>query len=237
METPREEIANLAIDLVLNMSYLNVTPRLKKDPASLHDKFIKNFYSRLEDNCQKSVNNQDAINEGSELEASCVEVKNSLNINATNPNSNTKTLTSVAISKVMGGLTLPSKGLKLQKIRRLLLLAEKYITSIEVLFDGTRTIPPHAASFYGRPITLTIKLESPRRDEFDLDSHTNESVAEVKLRIAAKLKQDVGQLKVVSVGEGEEGDTGVSDSRLLYQVMPASHWTVFIVLPPHWSMF
>ena len=237
METPREEIANLAIDLVLNMSYLNVTPRLKKDPASLHDKFIKNFYSRLEDNCQKSVNNQDAINEGSELEASCVEVKNSLNINATNPNSNTKTLTSVAISKVMGGLTLPSKGLKLQKIRRLLLLAEKYITSIEVLFDGTRTIPPHAASFYGRPITLTIKLESPRRDEFDLDSHTNESVAEVKLRIAAKLKQDVGQLKVVSVGEGEEGDTGVSDSRLLYQVMSVSHWTVFLVLPPHWSMF
>ena len=218
METPREEIANLAIDLVLNMSYLNVTPRLKKDPASLHDKFIKNFYSRLEDNCQKSVNNQEAINEGSELEASCVEVKNSLNINATNPN-NTKTLTSVAISKVMGGLTLPSKGLKLQKIRRLLLLAEKYITSIEVLFDGTRTIPPHAASFYGRPITLTIKFESPRREEMELESHTNESVAEVKQRIAAKMKQEVSQLKVISVGEGEESDSGVADSRLLYQVI------------------
>ena len=226
METPREEIANLAIDLVLHMSYLNVTPRLKKDPASLHDKFIKNFYSRLEDNCQKSVNNQDAINEGSELEASCVEVKNSLNINATNPN--TKTLTSVAISKVMGGLSLPSKGLKLQKIRRLLLLAERYITSIEVLFDGTRTIPPHAASFYGRPITLTIKFESPRRDEFELESHTNESVADVKTRIAAKMKLEVGQLKVISVGEGEEADAGVLDSRLLYQVgsQEAQTWTV-----------
>ena len=226
METPREEIANLAIDLVLNMSYLNVTPRLKKDPASLHDKFIKNFYSRLEDNCQKSVNNQEAINEGSELEASCVEVKNSLNINATNPN--TKTLTSVAISKVMGGLNLPSKGLKLQKIRRLLLLAEKYITSIEVLFDGTRTIPPHAATFYGRPITLTIKFESPRRDEFELESHTNDSVAEVKHRIANKMKQDVSQLRVVSVGDGEESDSSISDSRLVYQVgsTEAQTWLV-----------
>ena len=179
METPREEIADLAIDLVLNMSYLNVTPRLKKDPASLHDKFIKNFYSRLEDNCQKSANNQEAVQEGCELEASCVDVRNSLNINATNPS--TKTHTSVAISKMMGGLTMPNKGLKLQKIRRLLLLAERYITSIEVLFGGQRIIAPHAATFYGRPITLTVKFESPRRDELQLESHTNDTPADTQL--------------------------------------------------------
>ena len=217
MESPREEIANLAIDLVLNMSYLNVTQRLKKEPATLHDKFIKNFYSRLEENCQKSGVSQDAVQEGCELEASCVEVKNNLNINTVNPN--IKTLTSVSISKVMVGLTLPSKGLKLQKIRRLLLLAERYITSIEMLFDGKRSILPHAASFYGRPITLTIKFESPRRDELELESHTNESVGQVKMRIAAKLSMDVSQVSIVSINTGEEVEhDNIVESKLLYQV-------------------
>ena len=31
------------------MSYLHVTPRLKKDPTALHNRFIKNCYSRLEE--------------------------------------------------------------------------------------------------------------------------------------------------------------------------------------------
>ena len=228
METPRDEIAELAVDLVLNMSYLNVTPRLKKEPASLHEKFIKNFYARLESTCQNSDNNSEAVLEGCELEASCVEVKNSLTINSPLPSS-TKTLTSVSISKVMGGLTLPNKGLKLQKIRRLLLLAEKYITSIEVLFDGKRTILPHAASFYGRPLTLQVRLES-RREEFELESHTNESVGEVRQRIAERLKVEVGKVTVVSVGCGgdvEEVGGNFADTKLLYQLGAETQtWTV-----------
>ena len=235
MESPKDEIADLAVDLVLNMSYLNVTPRLKKEPASLHEKFIKNFYARLEDTCQNSGNNQEAVLEGCELEASCVEVKNSLTLNSPlpTPGSSTKTLTSVAISKVMGGLTLPNKGLKLQKIRRLLLLAEKYINSIEVLFDGKRTIQPHAASFYGRPVTLQVRLESPRREEFELESHTNESVAEVRQRIAERLKVEAGKVSVVSVGGGggaevEELGGNLADTRLVYQLgsTETQTWTV-----------
>ena len=228
MESPRDEIADLAVDVVLSMSYLNVTPRLKKEPASLHDKFIKNFYARLEDTCQNSDDNQEAVLEGCELEASCVEVKNSLTINSPLPSS-TKTLTSVSISKVMGGLTLPNKGLKLQKIRRLLLLAEKYITSIEVLFDGKRTILPHAASFYGRPLKLQVRVES-RREEFELESHTNESVGEVRLRIAERLKVEAGKVSVVSVGGGgevEEAGGNFADTRLLYQLGTETQtWTV-----------
>ena len=124
----------------------------------------------------------------------------------------------------MSGISLPNKGLKLQKIRRLLLLAEKYITSIEVLFDGKRSIVPHAASFYGRPITIQIKFELPRRDEFELESHTNESIGDVKKRIADKMKLDVGQLTIVSVNvgdydaQGDEGDNHFADNKLVYQV-------------------
>eukprot|EP00090_Calanus_glacialis_P047045 TRINITY_DN9530_c0_g1_i3.p1 TRINITY_DN9530_c0_g1~~TRINITY_DN9530_c0_g1_i3.p1 ORF type:complete len:2633 (-),score=502.34 TRINITY_DN9530_c0_g1_i3:271-7929(-) len=225
-ETPKEEIANLAIDTVLNMSYLHVTARLKKEPGNLHDKFIKNCYSRLENVCQKSENNHDAVLEGCELETSCSEVKNSLSVNSPISSAvanTTKTLTSISVSKVMG-LSLPNKGLKLQKIRRLLLLAEKYILSIEVLFDGKRTILPHAASFFGRPLNIRVKAESPKKDEFELNSHTNESVGDVKARIAERLKVDVAKLSIVSVEtRGEEDEVTLEDGkgpdgRLVYQV-------------------
>jgi len=225
-ETPKEEIANLAIDMVLNMSYLHVTARLKKEPGNLHDKFIKNCYTRLENVCQKSENSHDAVLEGCELETSCSEVKNSLSVNSPISSavaSTTKTLTSISVSKVMG-LSLPNKGLKLQKIRRLLLLAEKYILSIEVLFDGKRTILPHAASFFGRPLNIRVKAESPKKDEFELNSHTNESVGDVKSRIAERLKLDIAKLSIVSVetsGDEEEvtlEDGKGPDGRLVYQV-------------------
>ena len=113
----------------------------------------------------------------------------------------------------------------------MLLLAEKYITSIEVLFDGKRTILPHAASFYGRPLTLQVRLES-RREEFELESHTNESVGEVRQRIAERLKVEVGKVSDVSVGgrEGELEELGANfaDTRLLYQLgsTETQSWTV-----------
>ena len=151
-DSPREEIAALAIDVVLNMSYLHVTPRLKKDPSALHHKFIRNCYSRLEV-CRSNGTSHEAVLEGCELETSTSEMAATSAAVA----STTKTLTAISVSKVPGlTLSLPSKGLKLQKIRRLLLLAEKYILSIEVLFDGQRTILPHGASFFGRPISIQV---------------------------------------------------------------------------------
>ena len=47
-DSPREDIASMAIEIVLSMSYLNVIPRLKKEPAQLHKKFIQNCYTRLD---------------------------------------------------------------------------------------------------------------------------------------------------------------------------------------------
>jgi hypothetical protein len=44
-----------------------------------------------------------------------------------------------------------------QKIRRLLQLAERYILAIEVLFNGKRSLLPHAATFYGRPLTIKVR--------------------------------------------------------------------------------
>jgi len=210
-DSPREEIAALAIEMVLNMSYLHVTPRLKKDPTTLHHKFIRNCYSRLEV-CRSNGTSHDAVLEGCELETSTSEMASTSAAVA----STTKTLTAISVSKVPGlTLSMPTKGLKLQKIRRLLLLAEKYILSIEVLFDGQRTILPHGASFFGRPVTIQVRVETPKREEFEVASHANESVGEVKLRIAEKLKMVVSKLSLVSVrADGkEEEEVGLEDGK------------------------
>ena len=53
--------------------------------------------------------------------------------------------------------------------------------SVEVLFNGKRTILPHAATFYGRPLTIRVRVE-PQKEEFDIESHTNESVGVVKVK-------------------------------------------------------
>ncbi|KAA8589843.1 hypothetical protein FQN60_013208, partial [Etheostoma spectabile] len=48
METPDEEIANEAIQLIITYSYTNLNPKMKKDSVSLHKKFIADCYKRLE---------------------------------------------------------------------------------------------------------------------------------------------------------------------------------------------
>jgi len=237
-DTPNEDIAKMGIEIILNMSYLHVSSRLKKEPTTLHDKFIQNCYKRLEDVCSKEPSSSQ---EGCELETTCPPMEPSpppvvlppmpstiaqaIPMAVTNA---TRTLTAISVSKVLS-LPVPTKSLRLQKIRRLLLLAEKYILSIEGLFDGRRTILPHGASFFGRPIVIRIRVESPKKDEFDLNSHTNERIGDVKERLAERLKVEPDQLSIVTVEGGnrfkdssrEEMSLGPGkgmDNRLVCQV-------------------
>merc|ERR1719427_2237542 len=71
---------------------------------------------------------------------------------------------------------------------------------------------------------IHVKAESPRKDEFELNSHTNENVGDVKARIAERLRVDVGKLSVVSVETGGKEEEVIledgkgPDGRLVYQV-------------------
>ncbi len=49
-------------------------------------------------------------------------------------------------------------------IERLLLIAERYVTSVEELHTATRTILPHGASFQGQPLTLYCVYEAHKTD-------------------------------------------------------------------------
>ena len=78
------------------------------------------------------------------------------------------------------------RGLRLQKIRRLLLVAERYVASIERAYPHTRKILPHAASFHGYPVKIKVVKnakndEVTKKEDFVVDTHTNESVGAVKV--------------------------------------------------------
>lgn len=59
---------------------------------------------------------------------------------------------------------LKSRTSCIQHIRRVLVLAERYISSIEEQHPGPRSLPPHGASFTGVPIILNITCDSNKLD-------------------------------------------------------------------------
>ncbi|XP_070563005.1 ubiquitin carboxyl-terminal hydrolase 24-like isoform X2 [Ptychodera flava] len=164
LETPNEEIANIAIKHLLHMCYNNLSPRLKKDPVSLHKKFITECYKRLE---------EAMITLGGSALAIAISRA-------------TKTLTAATIPEV-ASLPSPSRSAKLLIISRLLLLAERYVTMVEDNHPGARTILPHGASFQGQPIVMHCNCETPKGD-FTIMGHTNETLRSVRQKISDQLK-------------------------------------------------
>ena len=49
------------------------------------------------------------------------------------------------------------------------------LLQVEEAFNGKRTIPPHAATFYGKPTLIKVVYEA-KKDEFEIHSHTHERI-------------------------------------------------------------
>ena len=58
----------------------------------------------------------------------------------------------------------------MQKIRRLLLLAERYVSTIEETHPAKRTILPHAGSFHGRAIKIKVITEGSKKEDLIINS-------------------------------------------------------------------
>ncbi|KAM9762188.1 ubiquitin carboxyl-terminal hydrolase 24 isoform 4-T4 [Menidia menidia] len=179
METPDEEIANEAIQLIITYSYTNLNPKMKKDSVSLHKKFIADCYKRLE-------------------AASSALGGPTLTHAVTKA---TKMLTATAMPTVATSVQSPSRyrggfgSTKLVIIERLLLLAERYVITIEDMYSVPRTILPHGASFNGHPITLHITYESTK-DTFTLETHSNETIGSIRWKISEHLSCPVDNVQI-----------------------------------------
>uniref|UniRef100_A0A3B3YMA8 Ubiquitin carboxyl-terminal hydrolase 24 n=1 Tax=Poecilia mexicana TaxID=48701 RepID=A0A3B3YMA8_9TELE len=173
METPDEEIANEAIQLIITYSYTNLNPKMKKDSVSLHKKFIADCYKRLE-------------------AASSALGGPTLTHAVTKA---TKMLTATAMPTVATSVQSPSRSTKLVIIERLLLLAERYVITIEDMYSFPRTILPHGASFNGYPVTLHITYESTK-DTFTLETHSNETIGSIRWKISEHLSCPVDNVQI-----------------------------------------
>uniref|UniRef100_A0A8B9P8A3 ubiquitinyl hydrolase 1 n=1 Tax=Apteryx owenii TaxID=8824 RepID=A0A8B9P8A3_APTOW len=192
MESPDEEIANEAIQLIINYSYINLTPRLKKDSVSLHKKFIADCYTRLE-------------------AASSALGGPTLTHAVTRA---TKMLTATAMPTVATSVQSPYRSTKLVIIERLLLLAERYVITIEDLYSVPRTILPHGASFHGHLLTLNVTYESTK-DTFTIEAHSNETVGSVRWKIAKMLNSPVDNIQIFA---NDSLLTVNKDQKLLHQL-------------------
>ncbi|XP_041125649.1 ubiquitin carboxyl-terminal hydrolase 24 isoform X3 [Polyodon spathula] len=173
MESPDEEIANEAIQLIITYSYINLNPKMRKDSVSLHKKFIADCYKRL-DAASSALG-------GPTLTHAVTRA--------------TKMLTATAMPTVATSVQSPSRSTKIIIIERLLLLAERYVLTIEDLYSVPRTILPHGASFHGHPVTLHIAYESTK-DTFTLEAHSNETVGSVRWKIAEQLNCPVDNVQI-----------------------------------------
>ena len=61
-----------------------------------------------------------------------------------------------------------TKGVRLQMIRRLINMAERYVSAVEESHLGNRNLRPHATTFYGPPIQIKVIYES-KKDEFMIE--------------------------------------------------------------------
>ncbi|KAK8401660.1 hypothetical protein O3P69_001054 [Scylla paramamosain] len=205
LECQDEYLAEDAMKLLLDMSYMSLSVRLKRDPAQLHARFVTECYKKLE--------------------------KLMLHVNETAlgaaVSTATKTLTAMAVSE-LGGLSPSSRNSCIQHIRRVLVLAERYICSIEEQHPGPRYLPPHGSSFTGTPVILYVTCDSIRMD-VTLECHSNERLGVVRSKIGSCARVPIEQVQNLSFGEGSNSfhvTGGEQDNRLLHSIGVLTNTTV-----------
>ncbi|GFO40770.1 ubiquitin carboxyl-terminal hydrolase 24 [Plakobranchus ocellatus] len=172
LHVPDEGIADQAIQMLLTLSYTNLSPRLKKEPVSLHKKFINECYTRLE---------TAMMGLGGNVVAQTV--------------SNATKVVTAAVVPDVANVPLPSRSIKHLAIERLLWIAEAYILSVEEIHSVPRVILPHGASFHGYQLNLLVKCEALKQ-EFTLQCHSNESLGSVRQKVLVQLNQPMDHVQM-----------------------------------------
>ena len=159
-----QKIADLATKFLLEILYEKVSLKLKRDLSQLHQRFINECYSRLE-NCLVTLDNSPI---GQVL------------LNAFQITCLSTHLTDFA------NVSIASKSEILKCIERILMIAEKYINCVEENQSITRTTLPHFVTFKSESFALLIHCEFPRQP-IELFACSNETLGELRIRAANAL--------------------------------------------------
>ncbi|XP_065904481.1 ubiquitin carboxyl-terminal hydrolase 24-like isoform X2 [Dysidea avara] len=103
---------------------------------------------------------------------------------------------------------------KEQVIERLLLLMQRYVSSVEESHHFPRVHPPHGSCFHGHPVLLLASQEFTK-NEFTIQCHSNESLGSVRQKIAKQLNMTPDQ---VQLGTNDRWLMQTFDNKLLHQL-------------------
>eukprot|EP00795_Rhopilema_esculentum_P004483 gene4483-20726_t len=197
LATPDDDIAEESMQYLIQLSYTSLSPRLKKaDAVCIHRRFIAECNKRLE-----SLLAQLGICSGGVVQEQKQAQK--------------QRKTSV---KSMGRENI------LLGVKRLLLLAYYYITTVEENFPMPRRFPAHGTCYRGFPVTLNINHEATKT-EIELQSHSNETLSSLRRRIAKHL---LTSPESVILSLADKALTNNKDQKLLHQLNLQSGQTISV---------
>ncbi|KAF2363147.1 Peptidase C19 ubiquitin carboxyl-terminal hydrolase [Trinorchestia longiramus] len=181
-------IVNHVANLILAASFFDLSSKLKKNPASLHHRFIKDCYRKL----------NKALCELTSLESGEGDGDLPSVLSAVTAATNTLTAMAVTTAAEMPPPQKPSWRSLVSQVERLVCLSREYISRVEEGFAWPRMLCPHAATFHGVPLVLSVTSAAALR--FSLQTHSHETIRSLRSRIMIALTQQ----KQSSVPTGDQ---------------------------------
>ena len=185
---------------MLKISYSDISAKLKKDARQLHQRFIDRCYHQLKAVTEATKtaikapttesSTVQAMQQGFELET-CSNLTGELE--ETDSKNLTRLRNRSADLQPSASDNYHGAGDRGQIIRRLIHLLERYVSVVEDGFHGKRQILPHAATFLGRPLVLKVTVDV-KKEEFEMQCHSNELIQAMKKRISEKLQKSVSDM-------------------------------------------
>uniref|UniRef100_A0A2K5YQ37 ubiquitinyl hydrolase 1 n=1 Tax=Mandrillus leucophaeus TaxID=9568 RepID=A0A2K5YQ37_MANLE len=191
MESPDEEIANEAIQLIINYSYINLNPRLKKK-LPIHKKAENYIYILAASSALGGPTLTHAVTRA------------------------TKMLTATAMPTVATSVQSEKYTTHIRQYVFLMWYCPSDLTYLffKDFYSVPRTILPHGASFHGHLLTLNVTYESTK-DTFTVEAHSNETIGSVRWKIAKQLCSPVDNIQIFT---NDSLLTVNKDQKLLHQL-------------------
>ena len=187
-----EKVAQDITEYLLKVSFIDTSAKLKKEAHELHKQFIDRCFSQL-----TAVTETAAAISTSKMSSTVALVQQGYELETCTEESAFTRLR----NRSAAGDGEPSSFLhdnpgeqRTQIIRRLINLLERYVSVVEEAHPGKRQIPSHATTFLGQPLTLKVTKNDSKKEELEVQCHSNEMIGALKKIVAEKLQQTVGDL-------------------------------------------
>ncbi|CAI7802573.1 unnamed protein product, partial [Closterium sp. NIES-53] len=118
-----------------------------------------------------------------------------------------------------GGSSLEGQASAEEQAQRCLLLLTQFLTRSEA--SCPRKVPPHGASYQGRPFQVEVTVAHSKHVNFFVHTHANEYLRLLRLKVAHKLECDLARVRLLLDGHELLSDwlvlrqCGIADGRRL----------------------